>query len=553
MAEQTLSYVKSLSGSINAAVIPTYPKITLGNPATWSKNASYPAWAMVVGSDGTTYFSLQEVPAGTIELTNTDYWQPGPSGNAQFSLLDTRIGDLEAEYIYPTMTKEEINTILSTKSRIVFMPGEYNIIVPDTEDDWFCYRFFSNCDITMLGAKFVCKQKNKDGSFPFLINVSENIRVHGSWELVGDIDYRDSYVLTSNTMQSGVYISTSHNITIEGLIVHHMYGDGISTDGTGEGSECSNITIRDCEVYTCLRNGMSLMNQVDTMVINCSCHDIIYDESIYGLGMGIDIEPSYPDTQVVKRNSIIGCTFYGNGGAGIGIINQGSTDEFSVVVSGCHIDGMAIRGYSTSTIVNVSNCTIDATSDENRPCVNCSMISNPRINFTGCIFSTLNAVLYDGYEEQDQTFPRLKSCTIERAAALIYFERYNPDRLYYLYFSGLTIPNGMGKLIWLQTGEFNGYVYGDIEATTTQIIDSNADYNPLQNVVINRANDCNLNCSKATQWSVPFTVVNAASNALTLTGARFMMDGSSNSYASVPANSSVRLMFHPSVGAIIKV
>ena len=447
----------------------------------------------------------------------------------------------------PSMSQEEINQALEESRCVCFSPGTYHVSVPaDDPDAWYGYRVHGNSDVLMVGAVFDMPEVNKDRSYAFVVNVSSHVRIHGSWEVVGDRSLRGETAPGEGEMQAAVYVATSSDVVIEGAIIHDMYGDGIVLDGQGEGSECRDVVIRGCEVYDCDRNGMALMNQVNCSVEGCYCHGMQGSDP----AAGIDVEPYQHGVQKIQGVRIIGCVCEGNRGSGISVINQQDSIPCSAVVSDCVTDGIQVHAFGANSCISVSNCIIDS---GDKPCMNLIPRSGNNVAFSGCTVSTSDAVMYTGEDEVPVQFPRLSGCVVSKASALIYYERYN-DQSYLAYFDHLSLPQSLGEVVRLQTGEANGYVSGTVEQTSTQVTYENAEHNPAQNVLVNNADGCNVDVSRDAQWSVPFTVVNNAADALTLVGGTFFQgSGQAQEYLSVPSKSSVTLMYHPTVGAFVEV
>ena len=465
------------------------------------------------------------------------------------SEIQGQIVELQGKPYYvvtDAMSQKEINTALETYRCLVFMPGTYNVSIPASDAEaWYGYRFHSDSDTIMLGAVFKCGQVNKDRSYPILINVSSNVRIRGDWEIIGDASLRPSPNPAGNTMQAGLYISTSHNVVIDGLTVHNMFGDGFAIDGTGADSECTNILVQNTECYDCHRNGASIMNVRECSVINSSFHDCTGADP----ANGIDAEPYQWGTQVIQNLRFMGCDFYNNRGGGLSLVNQDNTVPFTCFVSDCTIDGMIIHAFGDQSLMLIDNCVIDAGT---KVCVNSIPLNGNNCRFSNCVFKTTDAVMYTGYDDGNVEFPRMSNCKVIGANNLYYYERYG-DTSYIAYFDNLQIPSTIVKPVRLQTGDYNGYISGTLEKTSTQIQQNNGEHNASQAVVVVQTTDTNLSMKNDKCWSVPILVINNSANALTLIDGPFHMDGKSDWTASIPAYSSKTIMYHPTVGAFIEV
>lgn len=463
--------------------------------------------------------------------------------------IQEKIVELEGKPYYvvdSTMSQADINTALGIHRCVIFMPGTYNVSIPASDAEaWYGYRFQSDSDTIMLGAVFQCGQVNKDRSYPILINVSEDVRIRGDWEIIGDASLRPSPNPAGNTMQAGLYISSSHNVVIDGLTVHNMFGDGIAIDGSGADSECTNVLIQNCECYDCHRNGASIMNVRECSVINSSFHDCTGADP----ANGIDVEPYQWGVQVIQNLRLMGCDFYNNRGGGLSLVNQDNTVPYTCYVSDCTIDGMIIQAFGDQSLMLMDNCVIDAGS---KVAVNCIPLNGNNCRFSDCVFKTTDAVMYSGYNDGSVEFPRMSNCKIIGANNIYYYERYG-NTAYIAYFDNLQIPSTIVQPVRLQTGGYDGYISGTLEKTSTQVQEYNGTHNVSQAVVVVNTTDTNLSLANDVCWSVPILVINNSSNALTLTGGTFHMDGASGATATVPAYSSKTVMYHPTVGAFIEV
>lgn len=162
-------------------------------------------------------------------------------------------------------------------------------------------------------------------------------------ELHGDIADRE----THSQRVYGISIK-ANNVIIHNMKIYQFDADGI----TGAGN---NISIYDCEVYSCGRNNISILYGN-----NVSIHDI-YTHNCAGVtapGHGVDIEP-YADGQDVLGLEIYNIKADNNYGAGLNISFYDDVDVSATVHDIFMEDTMSVKmSHKPSGYIDIKNVSI---------------------------------------------------------------------------------------------------------------------------------------------------------------------------------------------------
>lgn len=126
----------------------------------------------------------------------------------------------------------------------------------------------------------------------------------------------------------GIRMIDCKDLTLRGVEIAYLRGDGImmftgikNPDGTRE--KCENITVDNCHVHDCLRNGITL-SSVDGCVIS---NTVIHGIRGTAPEAAVDIEAEFSGT--VNKNVLIeGCRFYDNGKLSVAV--TGPAESISV-------------------------------------------------------------------------------------------------------------------------------------------------------------------------------------------------------------------------------
>lgn len=191
----------------------------------------------------------------------------------------------------------------------------------------------------------------------------ENVTVSGG-TIYGD---RLRYQGSARVDQGyGIRLSDCRNVTVRGTEIAYVRGDGIQVfsdtyDENGLKGRCFDITIDDCHIYDCFRNGITL-----TSVVGC----VISNTEIHGIRGGlpqaaVDVEAEYPGSY--NHNvTIEGCHFYDNGSLSVAV--AGPSDNIlirdSVMENRIILDqaaqGLTLSGCKLEKVgVTGKNCVIE--------------------------------------------------------------------------------------------------------------------------------------------------------------------------------------------------
>lgn len=96
--------------------------IVPADPIEWSAETSYEYLTLVSSADfGQGYVAKKDVPSGT-PLTNTDYWIPVASFNAQLASIQTQLADeIERSTTADDIINESVSTITKNTSSVAFL------------------------------------------------------------------------------------------------------------------------------------------------------------------------------------------------------------------------------------------------------------------------------------------------------------------------------------------------------------------------------------------------------------------------------------------------
>ena len=208
----------------------------------------------------------------------------------------------------------------------------------------------------------------------------ENITLEGG-RLYGD----RLFYTGEGLVQHGyaIRLADCKNATVRGAEIAHMRGDGISvfSDTVGEDGlrgHCADVTIEDCHIYDCLRNGISLTSVMGCVIRNTEIHDVQGTMPQAAL----DVEAEYPGSR--NHNvRVEDCHFYKNGSwsiatvgdvANVEIIRSTLEDRITVsqetdgirfedsslgmvgihcegaYLKGCTVDGLCLYGGETTCV-----------------------------------------------------------------------------------------------------------------------------------------------------------------------------------------------------------
>lgn len=167
--------------------------------------------------------------------------------------------------------------------------GEY--IVKATEKNTNVLLVPSNTKVIIDGKILLAPNSFKKYSILTILK-AENVTIMGKGSLIGD---RDSHI--GNNGEWGMCISTydADNIHISGLFLSKGWGDGIYI---GKGTK--KLTVTDCTIDNCRRQGISVIEGTEVLIKDCIITNIYGTAPEYA----IDIEPNAKNhaSNIVIRN-----------------------------------------------------------------------------------------------------------------------------------------------------------------------------------------------------------------------------------------------------------
>ncbi len=229
--------------------------------------------------------------------------------------------------------------------------GEYAVEVNNGNNS--CMKPNSNTTIILDGNLLL--QPNDLGTYSIIkINKKQNVFITGSGSIVGDVK---THTGVEGEWGMGVSLSSSRDITLQGITIKNCWGDciylGQSTIGRDEYSE--NVLIERVTCEAGRRQGLSLIAGKDIHITKCRFIDtgkIKYTAP----GRGIDIEPNDKDNTVVQNVLIEDCRFSGNYGNN-DFLTYNLNPEASIKIVRCEMDGI-ISLFQNSYNVVVDSCVI---------------------------------------------------------------------------------------------------------------------------------------------------------------------------------------------------
>ena len=188
--------------------------------------------------------------------------------------------------------------------------GEFSVIlineVSDAQiilDEWAIIQMDTVPDNTL-------PQQNRH--FVFHLRFCENVTFSGG-TIYGD---RLRYEGTAHCEQGyGIRLSDCRNVTVNNVEIAHLRGDGIwifsdiyVDKENGVKGQSYDITVDNCHVHDCFRNGITLTSVVGCVISNTVVHDIKGTAP----QAAVDIEAEYPGS-FNQDVTIENCNFYSNG------------------------------------------------------------------------------------------------------------------------------------------------------------------------------------------------------------------------------------------------
>ena len=115
MVEMATCDVNFLKGALGIQQTGPRTVIVPADPIEWSNSKSYEYLTIVTSADfGQAYISKKDVPSGT-PLTNTEYWIPAATFNAQLAAIQTQLAN-KADKSAVTALKQSLEESIATKA-----------------------------------------------------------------------------------------------------------------------------------------------------------------------------------------------------------------------------------------------------------------------------------------------------------------------------------------------------------------------------------------------------------------------------------------------------
>lgn len=229
-------------------------------------------------------------------------------------------------FVNPSMTQEQINSILATRNRVRFQSGIYSIDVTKS------ILPKSNQIIEFdEGAVLQAKTNGLNGYEIVKIVDVENLTIINI-TIIGD---RDTHTGTTGEHGHGIWIQNTKNLTLINAKVSNCWGDGIYH------SSGFNTKIESPVLDNNRRNNLTVIS-ADGLVID---NPIIKRANGVAPEAGIDCEPNF-DTEILKNITINNPYFEDNNGNDFGVYllnKKTSEDTINIVINNANSVSSTLR------------------------------------------------------------------------------------------------------------------------------------------------------------------------------------------------------------------
>lgn len=228
--------------------------------------------------------------------------------------------------------------------------------------------------------------KTNNGAFYNAFNVTDcyNVEIHGG-HIIGERNEHDPDTHAANpnrTQGFGIAVQNSDTVLIENVDISEMWGDAIvlHTPDNLSGYN-TNITIRDCNLHECERQGISVVVGDNVLISNCTIGVI----SGHAPQSGIDLEPSSDAVEMYLHDiTIENCRLTEN------VQSLCFSKCYNLTVHNCVFSGGWSEGHTLGQIasegychnVKFNNCTLNSFVAD----------SNSDVSFYGCDIGCSNNV-----------------------------------------------------------------------------------------------------------------------------------------------------------------
>lgn len=186
-------------------------------------------------------------------------------------------------------------------------------------------------DKALLKAMFWDTDNINQQQIMFLLEGVDNVHIKGG-KLQGD---RSEHSNKKFEHDYGVYLSGCKNVTVEQMEMFDFRGDGIMIRYHGGNSSISkNVTVSNCVIHDCSRQGISLCGAEHINIVDCEIYGIIG----HSPESGIDIEPE-GSIGVCKNINIENCHIHDTNQASI-ILSSKEKPVEDIKIRACKVDNI---------------------------------------------------------------------------------------------------------------------------------------------------------------------------------------------------------------------
>ena len=166
----------------------------------------------------------------------------------------------------------------------------------------------------------IIKRKPTTSSHYYMLNIGNknNITIENA-HLIGE---KEEHLGTEGQWGYGIHVFSSQYVNLKNCVIENTWGDGIYVGYSYAVASIQNpkhITIDNCKVINCSRNGYSICSGEDIVLVNSYSYGVTRDYP----KAGIDIEPEGPDSVTPYLKNILIDNFSSDSNdVGIGLITN---------------------------------------------------------------------------------------------------------------------------------------------------------------------------------------------------------------------------------------
>jgi len=252
-----------------------------------------------------------------------------------------------------------IQAAMDSGSCVVFRTRIYLVSPRSGEYGHVCLHVRSGQRIHLNGATIKIANNSYARYCAFGVNYLDNISeiisdvlIEGG-NIVGDID---GHTGTSGSQGYGVAVSHSNNVILRGLNISKCWGDAIcissmdsSIDPGLKQEQAYNVSIQNCILHDCRRQGITIACGTNILVENCEIYNLA---GTVDPGAAIDIEPD--TTEIVDNVTVRNCVAHD---CKQGFICSGTpaASVVNIVFDSCKTDRQILI-HNSGDVVRIYNC-----------------------------------------------------------------------------------------------------------------------------------------------------------------------------------------------------